>query len=417
MQKFDTIVIGGGAAGLMAAGKSAELGNKVLLLEKMSYTGRKLGITGKGRCNITNTATLEDFISKVEPDGKFLQTAFSEFFSTELISFFNRIGVDTVIERGKRVFPKNGSAVELAKSLKKWCVKNNVQIKNNFKVEELIVQKNSVVGVKGFVFNKEKNVPLSYYSDKIIIATGGKSYPATGSTGDGYKLAESVGHKISSTFPALVPLETHEDIAKNLNGLDLRNVRATIIVDGNKIAEDFGEMSFTGFGITGPIILGLSRKVVFALQQNKKVFISINLKPALSDIKLDNRLIREFDKQRLNNFRTVLNKLLPKKLIPVCINETRISNKMAYKISPEERTILRNWLKDFNFQITGHRPYSEAIITAGGIDINEINPETMQSKLVKGLYFAGEVLNLDAPTGGYNLQIAFSTGWIAGNKL
>ncbi len=416
MQKFDTIVIGGGAAGLMAAGKSAELGNKVLLLEKMNYTGRKLGITGKGRCNITNTASLEDFISKVEPDGKFLQAAFSEFFSTELISFFNRIGVDTVIERGKRVFPKNGSAVELAKSLKKWCVKNNVQVKNKFKVEELIVQKNKVIGLKGFGYNKEKNQPLSYYSDKIIIATGGKSYPATGSTGDGYKLAESVGHKISPTFPALVPLETLEDIAKNLNGLDLRNVRASIIVDGNKIAESFGEMSFTGFGITGPIILGLSRKVVFALQQNKKVFISINLKPALSDTKLDNRLIREFDKQRLNNFRTVLNKLLPKKLIPVCIKETRISNKMAYKISPEERMILRNWLKNFNFQITGHRPYSEAIITAGGIDTNEVNSETMESKLVKGLYFAGEVLNLDAPTGGYNLQIAFSTGWIAGNK-
>ena len=410
MIKYDIIVIGGGAAGLMAAGHAAELGSKVLVLEKMKYPGRKLGITGKGRCNITNTSPLPEFIQKINPYGKFLNYAFSVFFSDELINFMNKIGVNTAFERGRRVFPENGNAVEVAKKMVFWCKRKSVRIKTNYKVDSLIIKDKKIIGVSA----NENDKKIIYYSDKIILATGGASYPRTGSTGDGYKLAESVGHTINTIEPSLVPLEAASNIASRLDGLELKNINATVLIDNKKVAEDFGEMIFRDSTVTGPVILTLSRIIVPALKQNKKVEIYIDLKPALGETKLENRLLREFDKLSNENFRTILNKLLPKKLIPVCISQSRISkHRLGNEITPEERKRLLNWLKNFRIRIIGHRNFDEAIITSGGIDTKEINQKTMASKLIEGLYFAGEIIDLDGPTGGYNLQIAFSTAWIA----
>lgn len=410
MKQFDTIIVGGGAAGLMAAGQSATLGDRVLLLEKMNKPGRKLGITGKGRCNITNVAEEMDFIKKIKPNGHFLRSAFSNFFTSELIDFMNDIGVKTVTERGGRVFPENGKATEVVRSMINWCNKKGVKTITNFKVEQLILDDRRVVGVMG----KQNENKFEYFASKVIIATGGLSYPATGSTGDGYKLAESVGHKINPLWPSLVPIETEGTKAQKLNGLELKNIKGTIWINGKKAGEDFGEMSFTDFGITGPIVLSLSRIIVPAIKEKQDVVFSVDLKPALDDKKLDNRLLRDFDTKGKETFRNILNGLLPKALIPSCIQYTKIDgNKLGHQITAVERKELRKWLKNFEFKITGHRPYEEAIITAGGIDTNEINQKTMESKLIKGLYFAGEILDLDAPTGGYNLQIAFSTAFMA----
>ncbi len=417
MSQFDVIVVGGGAAGLIAAGHSAELGANVLLLEKMGRPGRKLGITGKGRCNITNTASIQEFISCVKPNGRFLQSAFSGFFSEELLNFINNIGIKTIIERGGRIFPESGKAVELVNALIKFCISKGVQIKGNAKVNSLIVEDKKIVGVSVTIKNLNKKNTLTFYGKTVIIATGGRSYPATGSTGDGYILARSAGHKIVPARPSLVPLETDENILKRLKGLELRNVRGTILIDNINVAEEFGDISFTDFCITGPIILTLSRDIVPALMLKKEVIICIDMKAALDHTKLDNRLLKEFDSQGSNNFRTILNKLLPKKLIPVCIDETGIDReKPGHQLTSNDRERLRNWLKEFKLRITGYRPFSEAIITAGGIDTNEIDQKTMASKIIKGLYFAGEVMDIDGPTGGYNLQIAFSTGWLAGKS-
>jgi len=411
MQNFDTIIIGGGAAGLMAAGQSAEIGKKVLILERMNRPGRKLSITGKGRCNITNTAPLAEFINQVQPNGRFLRSSFSNFFSDDLIEFFNNIGVKTVVERGGRVFPESGKAVEVVKSMTKWCNDKGVTFKTDCRVNSLIIEDNKVVGVNATI---DKKQTVTYNAKKIIIATGGVSYPATGSTGDGYKLAESIGHNINPVWPSLVPLETEGNTARMLSGLELRNIRGTVWIDGKKAGEDFGEMTFMDFGISGPIVLSLSRLIVPALKEKKEIIFSIDLKSALDEKKLDNRLIRDLNEKGKESFRNILNGLLPKILIPICIESTKIdANQLGHQITGNERKELRKWLKNFNFKITGHRPFSEAIITVGGINTNEVNQKTMESKLIKGLYFAGEILDLDAPTGGYNLQIAFSTAWTA----
>lgn len=418
MQKYDTIIIGGGAAGLMAAGQAAILGENVLILERMNRPGRKLSITGKGRCNITNTAPLAEFIRQVQPNGRFLRSSFSNFYSDELISFFNDIGVKTIIERGGRVFPESGKAVELVKSMITWCKNKGVTIKTSIKVNSLIIENDKVLGVRGIPDEKGNNEQISFEANKVIISTGGASYPATGSTGDGYKLAKSVGHKINPIFPSLVPLETEGAIAKQLNGLELRNVKATVWIDGKKDGEDFGELSFMNFGITGPIVLSLSRLIVPAVKENKEIIFSIDLKAALEDKKLDNRLIRDLNDKGKEPFKNILTGLLPKVLIPICLQETKIdAEKIGHQISSNERKELRKWLKNFNLKVTGHRPFEEAIITVGGVDTNEVNQKTMESKLIKGLYFAGEVLDLDAPTGGYNLQIAFSTAWTAAQSV
>ena len=425
MTERRVIVIGGGAAGLMAAGQAAELGAETLLLEKMNHPGRKLRIAGKGRCNLTNVAPVSEFIAHFGPSGRFLRQAFVQFFNTELVAFFEELGIRTVTERGGRVFPASSQACpersrraqDVVDALVRWAGDRGVTLRTRSPVERLLVEGRRVVGVQVSRNQVFPQKPGFYRADAVIVATGGASYPATGSTGDGYRLAASVGHTIVPIRPALVPLETAGDIAPRLQGLSLRNVTVRVWVNGKKQAEAFGEMLFTHFGLSGPIILSLSRQVVDALHLGQKVILSVDLKPALDERKLDARLRRDLDAHGKQQFRTLLKGLLPRKLIPICIDLTGIpADKVAHQITSEERQRLRTWLKDFRLEVTGHRPFTEAIITAGGVDTREVDPRTMASRLVEGLYFAGEVLDIDADTGGYNLQAAFSTGWVAGRS-
>jgi len=419
MIEHRVIVIGAGAAGLMAAGQAAELGASVLLLEKMNRPARKLRITGKGRCNLTNVAPIPQFIEHFGPGGRFLRHAFYRFFTPDLLTFFQELGVPTVTERGGRVFPASEEAQDVVDALARWAGQCGVTLRTQAPVERLVVEDERVVGVRTFR-NQVSSVskaakPGFHHADAVIVATGGASYPGTGSTGDGYRMAEAVGHTITPIRPALVPLETAGDVAPRLQGLSLRNVTARLLVGGKKRAELFGEMLFTHFGVSGPIILSLSRQAVDALRQGQRVTLSIDLKPALDERKLDARLLRDLDAHGKRQYRTLLKGLLPRKLIPVCIEQTAISlEKPAHQITSRERERLLGWLKDFRLSVTGHRPIAEAIVTAGGVDTREIYPRTMESRLVEGLYFAGEVLDVDADTGGYNLQAAFSTGWLAG---
>jgi predicted Rossmann fold flavoprotein len=410
MSNRKIIIIGAGASGLMAAGQAASLGADVTLIEKMPRPARKLRITGKGRCNITNTAELDDFISHFGKNGNFLRQAFSRFFVPDLLDFLKTLGVHTVVERGGRVFPRSDDAVEVVDALVNWAKHSGVSLLTNSPVENLIVENKSVIGV----IVGGKKIP----ADAVIIATGGASYAATGSTGDGYRIAESVGHKIIPIRPALVPLETKGDIAPRLQGLSLKNVSLKVFFDDKKVVEEFGEMLFTHFGVSGPIVLTVSKTVVDALHEKKKVTLSIDLKPALDADALDARLRRDIESHGKRQFQTLLKELLPATLIPVCIDLNKIPpDKTCSQITADERKRLKSWLKDFPLEVTKSRPLDEAIITAGGFDTREINPRTMESRLIKGLYFAGEVLDIDADTGGYNLQAAFSTGWLAGNSV
>lgn len=417
------IVVGGGAAGLMAAGQAADAGADTLLLEKMDRPGRKLTITGKGRCNLTNVATIDDFVAHFGTNGRFLRRAFAQFFSTDLISFLESVGVPTVTERGGRVFPASGEARLVVEALVRWNKARGVEIVRRARVKRLIVEAGSVVGVqldKGKPTGKQSATgpglrAQTHTAAAVIVATGGASYPGTGSTGDGYRIAQDVGHRMVPIRPALVPLETAGDVAAKLQGLSLRNVRVSVLIDGKKQVQAFGEMLFTHFGVSGPIILTLSGRIVDALGAGHRVDISIDLKPALDEKKLEARLLRDLDAHGNRQFRTLLKALLPQKLIPLCIEQVHIApDRRGNQITSEERKRLRDWLKDFRLQVTGHRSLSAAIVTAGGVSTKEVNPGTMSSRLVKGLYFAGEVLDIDADTGGYNLQAAFSTGWVAG---
>ncbi len=394
----------------MAAGRAAELGADTLILEKMNRPGRKLRITGRGRCNLTNVAPLSDFITRFGPNGQFLRQAFSRFFSAELVALFEELGVPTVTERGGRVFPVSGQAREVVDALVHWVRKRGGTLRTRSPVERLLVEGGQVVGV-------QVSPNRVHRSDAVIIATGGASYPATGSTGDGYRLAQSVGHTIVPIRPALVPLETAGDIAPRLQGLSLRNVAVRVWVNEKKQAEAFGEMLFTHFGVSGPTILTLSRQVVDALRLGQRVTLSIDLKLALDERRLDARLLRDLDAHGKRQFHTLLKDLLPRKLIPVCIDLLGIPpNRVAHQITAQERERLRIWLKDFRLEVTGHRPFAEAIVTAGGVDTREVDPRTMASRLAEGLYLAGEVLDVDGDTGGFNLQAAFSTGWLAGRS-
>jgi predicted Rossmann fold flavoprotein len=425
MSERRVIVVGGGPAGLIAAGQAAKLGAETLLLEKMDRPGRKLRITGQGRCNLTNMTPLPQFIEHFRPNGRFLRQAFSQFFTSELLAFFEELGVPTVTERGGRVFPANGQAQEVVDALIQWVRKLGVKLLHRSAVERLYVKGKQVVGVQvsgatsrtGKFPNGQSPAVSSYGADALIIATGGASYPKTGSTGDGYRLAESAGHSIVQIRPALVPLETESDIALRLQDLSLRNVKVSVLIDGKKRAEKFGEMVFTNFGVSGPVILSQSRQIVDALRLGKSVSLSIDLKPALDDRKLDARLLRELAEHGKRQFQRFLKGLLPRKLIPVCIALVDITaSKVVHQITGQERKRLRIWLKDFRLEVKGYRPFGEAIITAGGVNTREVDPHTMASRIVKGLYFAGEVLDVDADTGGYNLQAAFSTGWVAGRS-
>ncbi|HEU19832.1 MAG TPA: NAD(P)/FAD-dependent oxidoreductase [Deltaproteobacteria bacterium] len=422
METYDVTVVGGGAAGLIAAAQSAEMGAKTLLLEKMDRPGRKLRITGKGRCNLTNIVSLPEFIDHFGRNGRFLHQAFSRFFSEDLIDFFEKIGVRTVVERGGRVFPASEKAQDVVDALASLVKRRGVAVVTESPVQRLIIENGIIRGVSvSSVHTRESNPPSSqvatqiYRSDHVIIATGGASYPATGSSGDGYRLAESAGHTVIPIRPALIPLETAGTCSSKLQGLSLRNVTAAVMVNGKKKSTAMGEMIFTHFGVSGPIILSLSGNAVDALRSNQSVAVSIDLKPALDEAKLEDRLLRDFAQQGKKYFKTYLKELLPRKLIPVCIELTGINgDKLCHQITATERRMLLMWLKDFCLPVTGHQPLAEAIITAGGVDTREINPRTMESKLVHGLYFSGEVLDIAADTGGFNLQAAFSTGWLAG---
>ncbi len=409
MNHFDVIVAGAGPSGLMAAGRAAESGNRVLVLEKMSREGSKLLITGKGRCNVTNEADISDFIPFVYPNGRFLRTAFSQYYSKDILNLLHNYGVETTLERGGRYFPVSNKAKDVLHALLCWVNELKVEIRLHHKVEKLLVQDNIL---QGLIANGQK-----FTADHVILATGGMSYPATGSNGEGFELARSVGHTIEKLRPALVPLETAGGVAQKLQGLNLKNVKAVVWVNGKKEAEDFGEMIFTHFGLSGPIILTLSRTVVDALQQKNIVEISIDLKPALDEQKLDKRLIRDLNEHGKKQFSNILRHWLPSKLVPVFLELLALdSEKVCHQISSKERKQVRYLLKNFRFRITQSRSFKEAIITAGGIATREISPKTMESKLIKGLYFVGEMIDLDARTGGYNLQIAYSTGWLAGNS-
>jgi predicted Rossmann fold flavoprotein len=412
-KNWDVIVIGGGPAGLMAAGQAANSGKHVLLLEKMNRPGRKLSITGKGRCNITNSAPLPEFISKIQPNRHFLQSTFAQFFFEELVEFMHQIGVKTVHERGGRIFPESGKAVEVTKKLVDWCEKTGVSIVSNSRIKQLIVENGTIKAVRADIEKKSQVL----FASKVILASGGASYPATGSTGDGYKLAKDIGHTIEPIYPQLVPLISKEKISPSLVGLELKNCEITLWINNKKKESFFGEFTFMEFGISGPIILSLSRLAIPELLKSNKVEITIDFKPALDNKKLDNRLTREFNSDGKANLKSILKKLMPVKLIDTCLDSTGLSpDILGSQATSKDKKKLRNWLKEYKLTIVGNRPFEEAIITAGGISTKEINQKTMESKIIKGLYFAGEIIDLDGPTGGYNLQIAFSTGWVAGRS-
>ena len=402
------VVIGGGAAGLMAAVIAGREGAKVTLLEKMNYVGKKMGITGKGRCNITNACDMSDFIKNTPGNGKFLYGAYERFTNEDLLQLLHDAGLETKVERGGRVFPASDSALDVRNTFMKVMKHYGVDVHLEEPVKKLLVDDGVVTGV---VTDKE-----TYHADAVVIATGGKSYPATGSTGDGYMLAAQVGHTITDIRPSLVPIVTEEPWVKDLMGLSLRNVELSVVAKNKVQAKMFGEMMFTHFGITGPIVLSLSHTVGKLMRKKNigTIGLDINLKPALSPETLDKRLQKDFDlyskKQLINGMKD----LLPSRLIPLIIELAGIDpQKPINQISKEERQQIGYMLQHMPLTVKGLRPVEEAIVTAGGISLKEFNPKTMESKLVKGLYGAGEVLDIDAFTGGYNLQAAFSTGYVA----
>jgi predicted Rossmann fold flavoprotein len=407
MSRQTVVVVGGGAAGLMAAGQAALAGSRVIILEKMKRPGRKICISGKGRCNLTNSAPVEEFIEHFGRNGRFLRQTFARFFAPELVNFFEQNGLQVSLERGGRYFPTSGKAPDIVKVFLAWLADLSVKIQDNNPVKELCVENNRITGV----ITKSGKISC----DAVILATGGASYPATGSTGDGYKLLKSLGHTIIPIRPALVPLEVQGGIHPALAGLELRNIEARLFINGKKKRQLFGELHFKKFGLSGPTILTLSGDTVDGLRAGNKVELLIDLKAALNRQKLDARLIRDFEKRHKEPFEDVLRGLLPAQIVPLCLTMTAIpADKAAGDISKKERKTLLNWLKELRFEVTGYRSFKEAIVTAGGVNLKEVNPRTMESKIISGLYLVGELLDLNGNTGGYNLQAAFSTGWLAG---
>lgn len=401
----DVVVVGGGASGMIAAGTAAYYGAKVTLLEKNSRTGRKILVTGKGRCNITNNCDNNTFIANVPTNPRFLYSAINNFNSQDTIDFFNNLGLETKTERGNRVFPVSDRAMDVADTLYSFVKQNGVNIVEST-VTELITEEGNIKGVKD---SKGRTFPAHC----VIIATGGLSYPATGSTGDGYRLANQVGHTITETIPSLVSLVSDDEFCKSLQGLSLRNVKLTAYENDKEIFSEFGEMLFTHQGISGPLVLSASSHMRNFGKKN--YYVSLDLKPALSEEKLDLRIQKDLTSHKNNQINNSLNELLPKKLIPVILNRWGIEpTKKSNSITKEERLSLNKLLKKFTVNIKSLGSIKEAIITSGGVSTKEISPKTMESKLISGLFFCGEVIDVDAYTGGFNLQIAFSTGRLAG---
>lgn len=403
----NVVIIGGGAAGLMAAITSAEKGNKVTLIEKNAKVGRKLMITGKGRCNVCNNCDIDTLINNIPKNAKFLYSAFSTLSPKELMEFFESKKVPLKTERGNRVFPVSDKAVDIVDALYNAVTRSGAKIINST-AEKIITSENKVIGLK---LQNGDILP----ADNVILATGGMSYPVTGSTGDGYKMANELGHTVTELKPSLVPLEIHEGFCTRLSGLSLKNVTLSVFEDGKKkpLFSELGEMLFTHFGISGPLVLSASSHIRY---MGKKQYIAfVDLKPALTKEQLDNRILRDFSEEQNKNFANSLDKLLPKSLIPVIVKLSGIDGSLKVnQITKPERLKLIDIIKALPLHITGFRPIEEAIITSGGISVKEIDPKTMESKLVSGLYFAGEIIDVDAYTGGFNLQIAFSTGYTAG---
>lgn len=410
---MNVVIIGAGASGMIAGLTAAKQGNNVIILEKMNDAGNKLKITGKGRCNLTFEGDFEYFKNNIVVNSKFMYSSFNKFSNKEVINFFNNLSVKTKVERGNRIFLESDNATEIVDALKKELNKNNVKIKYNAEVKDIIVKDGSV---KSILLKNSEEI----FCDKCIIATGGKSYTKTGSSGDGYILAEKLGHKIIDIKGGLVPLKSSDNICKELQGLTLKNVEIRVIDNNKCIYTDFGEMMFAHFGLTGPIILSSSSKInrvenLKSKLSDKQIYVSIDLKPALSLEVLDKRLQRDFEKYANKEFKNSLFDLFPQKIIPYIIRVSGIDeNKKVHQITKEERRFLCSLIKNVKVYIEDLMPLEAAIITSGGVDTKEINPKTMQSKKVKGLYFAGEVIDIDCYTGGFNLQVAFSTGYVAG---
>ncbi len=400
------IVVGGGAAGMMACHAAAMCGHQVTLLEKNEKLGKKIYITGKGRCNLTNASDMEVLFANVMSNRKFLYSAFYTFDNNQVIDLFEMNGMATKTERGNRVFPVSDHSSDVISTMAKVLKNDNVEVKLNTTVQGLIIKENKACGV--IVNGKEIS------ADNVILCTGGLSYPSTGSTGDGYEFAKKAGHRITDCTPSLVPFNIREEWVKDLQGLSLKNSAVTIYDEKKKLYSDFGEMLFTHFGVSGPMILSASGNIK-AAEFAKPLKLVIDLKPAMTEEQLDKRILRDFDENKNKQFRNSVSKLLPSKLIPIIIDLSGIDpDKKVNEISKEERNHFVHLLKNLTMTINGLRGWNEAIITKGGINVKDVNPSTMESKLVSNLFFAGEVLDLDAMTGGYNLQIAWSTGYLAG---
>lgn len=406
--KWDVIVVGGGASGLMAAGRAAELGARVLLLEKMDRAGIKLGLTGKGRCNLTNGDDLSSFIERYRHNGKFLYNVFSRFFHEDLTAFFNTRGLPTVEERGRRIFPRSNRAEDVVRVLQQYALSNGVQLKLRVRVRDILAPNQRVQGV---ITDRGP-----FEANRVVLATGGASYPETGSSGDGYEMAKRLGHTICPIRPSLVPLKVKESWVRDLQGLSLKNVRVKILRAGATVGEEFGEMLFIHFAVSGPIILRLSGLAVERMER-ERLELTIDFKPALRREQVEKRLVREIQKGSRKFVRTILSRFLPQKIIPIFLYRAGISADLrGAEMRIRERRGLVDLLKDFRLTLQGSRPLEEAIVTAGGISVKEINPHAMESKIIQGLFFCGEVIDVDGMSGGYNLQAAFSTGWVAGEE-
>lgn len=405
------IIIGGGAAGMMAAIAAARAGHKVRIYEKNEKLGKKVYITGKGRCNVTNACDTEELFQNVVHNAKFLYSSFYAFTNTDVMELIEHYGCPLKTERGNRVFPVSDKSSDVIHALAVALRELDVEVELHEEVAAVLTEQEKVTGVR------LKHGSRDVFADAVIVTTGGLSYPSTGSTGDGYRFAKELGHSVTELSPALVPFEAREEVCKELQGLSLRNIRAEIRKGKKVLYSEFGEMLFTHFGVSGPVLLSASSYVAAQIKK-EPLTLSIDLKPALSEEQLDARILRDFEEAKNKQFKNSLNQLLPAKLIPVIIERSGISpEKKVNEITREERRRLVQAVKDFCITLTGLRDYKEAIITQGGVSVREVNPSTMESKKTAGLYFAGEVLDLDAVTGGFNLQIAWSTGYLAGSSV